>query len=160
MYKTETYGLSIIKKIWINWWFIARSKFWGNWWFLIFLRNSSDNHSNIRNVTEGFISCFVSKIMEFTQNSTGLSLGILVDGLPGALHWRVTRKQIGDPPWVFGPAPIYDIDKKKYWFFWNRKFKFPNVSFKFKMAYVFNWDWSDNENDDQIDDLWQDTNFM
>ena len=26
-------------------------------------------------------------IIEFTQHSTGLSLGNLVDGLPGALHW-------------------------------------------------------------------------
>ena len=41
---------------------------------------------------------FFLKIMEFTQHSTGLSFGNLVDGLPGALHteaggWAPTGRQ-------------------------------------------------------------------
>ena len=46
------------------------------------------------------VSAFL-KIIEFTQHSAGLSLGNLVDGLPGALH---TEAFWGDRG-VFGPAP-------------------------------------------------------
>ena len=48
------------------------------------------------------------KIMEFTRHSTGLWLGNLVDGLPGALHSEALRGAQG----VFGPAPIGTLDKK------------------------------------------------
>ena len=71
--------------------------------------------------------------MEFTRHSTGLSLGNLNDGLPGALHAEALWAGQGG---VFGPAPIDDIDTKKIVSISDRKFKFPKVSFNFKNAYV------------------------
>ena len=50
----------------------------------------------------------VAEIIEFTRNSTGLSLGNLVDGLPGALHTEALWGGQG----VFGPAAIHTLDKK------------------------------------------------
>ena len=57
---------------------------------------------------EGFMYVFLLKIMEFTQHSTGLLLGNLVDGLPGALHTKAVWGVQG----IFGPAPI-DGNKHK-----------------------------------------------
>ena len=48
--------------------------------------------------------------MEFTQNSTGLSLGNLVDGLPGALH---NAEALWGGQGVLGLAPIDILAKKK-----------------------------------------------
>ena len=50
----------------------------------------------------------VAEIIEFTRNSTGLSLGNLVDGLPGALHSEALWGAQGG----FGPAPIGNMAKK------------------------------------------------
>ena len=51
----------------------------------------------------------VFRNMEVTQHSTGLSFGNQVDGLPGALHTEALWGGQG----VFGPAPIYALDKKR-----------------------------------------------
>ena len=59
---------------------------------------------------KGFMYAFVFNIMEFTQNSTGLSLGNLVDGLPGALH---NTEALWGGQGVFGPAPIDTLAKKQ-----------------------------------------------
>ena len=47
-------------------------------------------------------------IIEFTQHSTGLSLGNLVDGLPGALHTEALWGGQG----VLGPAAIHTLGKQ------------------------------------------------
>ena len=51
----------------------------------------------------------VAEIIEFTRNSTGLSLGNLVDGLPGALNTEALWGGQG----VFWLAPIGAWAKKK-----------------------------------------------
>ena len=53
---------------------------------------------------------FFLESMEFTQNSTGLSLGNLVDGLPGALH---NTEALWGGQGVFRPAAIGTLAKKK-----------------------------------------------
>ena len=49
------------------------------------------------------------EIMQFNQHSTGLSLRILVDGLPGALHTEALWVGQG----VFLPAAIDTLAKKR-----------------------------------------------
>ena len=66
---------------------------------------------------------FLMKIIEFTEHSTGLSLGNLVDGLPGALHTEALWGGQG----VFGPATIDTLDKKKIENCSNRQLNFANV---------------------------------
>ena len=62
--------------------------------------------------------------IEFTQHSTGLSLGNLVDGLLGASH---NTEALWGSQGVFGPAAIDTMDKKQIVNIWNPKFNFPHV---------------------------------
>ena len=66
--------------------------------------------------------------MEFTQHATGLSLGNLVDGLPGALHTEALWGGQG----VFGPAAIGTLAKKNIVILSTRMFNFPNNLMNFK----------------------------
>ena len=67
---------------------------------------------------------FVWGIMEFNKKSTGLSLGNLVDGLPGALH---NTEALWGGQGVFGPVPIDTLAKKKIINIRNSKLDSPNV---------------------------------
>ena len=64
----------------------------------------------------------VSKTMELTRNSKGLSVGNLVDGLTGALHTEALWGGQG----VFGPA-IGKIEKTNMENVSNRKSNIPKV---------------------------------
>ena len=70
------------------------------------------------------------KIMEFTRHSTGLSLGNLVDVLPGASH---NKEGLWGGKGVFGPAPIGTLDKTKIVNIFKNKNKVDvlKVSFEF-----------------------------
>ena len=65
--------------------------------------NSPEDLSNIRNFREGFTQ------YEFTQHSTGLSLGNQVDGSPVALHTEAVWGGQG----ALGPAAIDTLDNKQ-----------------------------------------------
>ena len=54
---------------------------------------------------------FFLKIMEFSQHSTGLSFGNLVDGLPGALHRWQTNDLLSCPSFHEGTEIISFLEK-------------------------------------------------
>ena len=87
MHKNEIYGWSSIESykqidgFWPNAHFHRRV---GNDGFFDILRNSSETSWNRKNSMDGF----------YFPNSTGLSLGNQVDGLPGALH----TEAVAGPP--------------------------------------------------------------
>ena len=64
----------------------------------------------MRILCNGFSIHILPKKIQFARHSTGLSLGNLVDGLPGALH---NTEAVWRGQGAFGPAAIDTLDKTK-----------------------------------------------